>query len=483
MDTLKTLPISSSRPDLGLLDRLSAVQNIALLLPAVIGSAVFAAWLTPGLASLLPAQWAVMKANTALCMFLAALSLALSRPKHTNQQLVGSRIAASVVTLLAGAALFEHLTGHATGIGTLIIGDSSPTNPGLMSLQSALFLTALGLCLVFSRARKSLASNAVDALTMAIVVLVLVIFTGYCFGASQLFGQSSYTRVAPQTLACMIALTFVTLSRRAEYGYFSVLVGVGIGSKAARTMLPIVLIMPMLIVTLAAYTTIAGWLSSPYAAALTAATSCFLFFSLVLVMAWRINDLERDLRDISITDEMTQAYNSRGFHLLGGQALREARRASTPITVLFFDLDGLKQTNDIFGHDVGSRFIRDVAELLRMHFRDADIVARVGGDEFAVIAHSTVSEAKKVLAEMEKAAEHMSHSGSRQHTIRYSVGEAALGEHGAETFSELVKQADAAMYERKRSKLHRKSNTRNHDVPADESRAHLDSAAQATPDS
>jgi diguanylate cyclase (GGDEF)-like protein len=452
VDTLKPLPLSSSRPDLSLLDRLAAVQNIALVLPAVIGAAIFAAWLSPSLDLWMPAQWSVMKANTALCMFLAALSLALSRPKHTNQQLIGSRIAAATVTALAGAALYEHLTQHVTGVSTLLAGDASPVKPGLMSLQTATFLAALGICLLFSRARKSLASYAIDALALGLVVLVLVIFTGYCFGASQLFGQSAFTRVAPQTLVCIVALTFVAVGRRAEYGYFSVLIGVGIGSRAARTMLPFALILPILIVTLAAYTTVAGWLSSPYAAALTAATTCVLFFLLVLAMAWRINDLERDLRDISITDEMTQTYNTRGFQLLGGQALREARRAGTPITILFFDLDGLKQTNDIFGHDVGSRFIRDVAELLRTHFHDADIVARVGGDEFAVVAHCGIEDAKTLLEKLEQAADRMSHSGSRQHSIRYSVGEATLGRDGAHTFSELVKQADAVMYERKRSK-------------------------------
>jgi diguanylate cyclase (GGDEF)-like protein len=393
-----------------------------------------------------------MKANTALCMFLAALSLALSRPKHTNQQLIGSRVAAALVVAFAGAALYEHITDHATGVGTLLINDTSPVKPGLMSLQTSIFLVALGLCIVFSRARKSLGSHAIDVLAMGLVVLVLCIFTGYCFGASQLFGQSSFTRVAPQTLACMMTLTFVAVGRRAEYGYFSVLVGVGIGSRAARTMMPFALVVPILIVTLAAYTTLAGWLSSPYAAALTAATTCVLFFVLVLVMAWRINDLESELRDISITDEMTQAYNSRGFQLLGGQALREARRAGNPITVLFFDLDGLKQTNDIFGHDVGSRFIRDVADLLRAHFHDADVVARVGGDEFAVVAHCNVNDAKMLLAQVEKEAEWMSSSGNRLHSIRYSVGEAELGQDGAETFSELVKKADAVMYERKRSK-------------------------------
>jgi ABC-type uncharacterized transport system permease subunit len=54
VDTLNTLPLSSSRPDLGLLDRLAAAQNVALVLPAVIGAAVFAAWLSPALALWLP---------------------------------------------------------------------------------------------------------------------------------------------------------------------------------------------------------------------------------------------------------------------------------------------------------------------------------------------------------------------------------------------------------------------------------------------
>jgi GGDEF domain-containing protein len=63
-------------------------------------------------------------------------------------------------------------------------------------------------------------------------------------------------------------------------------------------------------------------------------------FVSVVLMAQRINELERGLRNMSLLDELTKIYNRRAFYLLGESALLEARRGKTPLTVLFFDLNG-----------------------------------------------------------------------------------------------------------------------------------------------
>jgi two-component system, cell cycle response regulator len=92
------------------------------------------------------------------------------------------------------------------------------------------------------------------------------------------------------------------------------------------------------------------------------------------------------LRHLSLTDELSQLYNRRGFMELGHQALRVAQRAKSNAVLFYIDLDGLKQINDTFGHPAGDRAISGASEVLRHTFRQADIVARIGGDEFAVLA-------------------------------------------------------------------------------------------------
>ena len=342
-DPLKTL---SSRPDLKVVARLASLQMVSLALVALTAGTVLCAWLIPALATLLPHGWSLMKANTALCLLLSTGNLTLSRNRQTARHLMLGRILAAAIVVIAGSVLFEHLTGKTSGFDTLLAADPTSTIPGRMALQTSVFFILLGVTSLFARARKSPISNMVDVLTLAIVVLTLVILAGYCFGAAGLFGQSADTRTSPHTLVCMALLVFVKVGRRAESGHFSVLLGIGIGSRIARAVLPFALLLPFLMVSGSAYTTRQGWLSAPYAAALSASVISIALFALVILMAGRINALERDLRDMSLTDELTGVLNRRGFNLLGEQAVLQAQLDQSALTVLFFDLDGLKQVND-----------------------------------------------------------------------------------------------------------------------------------------
>ncbi len=452
MPTADPLKMLSSRPDLKVIDRLASLQMVSLALVTLTAGTVLCAWLIPALAAPLPHAWSLMKANTALCLLLGTGSLALSRNRQTSRHLMLGRALAAPIIVIAGSVLLEHLTGRTSGFDTLLAADPTSTIPGRMALQTSVFFILLGVTLLFVRARKSPISNMVDMLTLAMVVLTLVILAGYCFGAAGLFGQSADTRTSPHTLACMALLVFVKVGRRAESGHFSVLLGIGIGSRIARTVLPFALLLPFLMVSGSAYTTRQGWLSAPYAAALSASVISIALFGLVILMAGRINELERDLRDMSLTDELTGVLNRRGFNLLGEQAVLQAQRDQSPLTVLFFDLDGLKQVNDSFGHDAGSQFLVEIATLLRNTFRGSDIVARIGGDEFAVVIHDDGAKAKIAMARMDESAAAMNRSAGRRYPISYSVGEASSDLAVDESFDQLVSRADAMMYEQKQSK-------------------------------
>ncbi|MCP5418965.1 MAG: GGDEF domain-containing protein [Gammaproteobacteria bacterium] len=102
----------------------------------------------------------------------------------------------------------------------------------------------------------------------------------------------------------------------------------------------------------------------------------------------------------SHTDTLTGLANSRSFFEQAGSVLRLCRRENRPLTLAYIDLDNFKTANDTHGHAFGDEVLRRVAELMRQSFRASDIVARMGGDEFAVVLPETAA------ADAGKALEH-----------------------------------------------------------------------------
>jgi diguanylate cyclase (GGDEF)-like protein len=106
----------------------------------------------------------------------------------------------------------------------------------------------------------------------------------------------------------------------------------------------------------------------------------------VLLCAIARNVWRRQMYLTSLIDELTGLYNRRGFMILGEQQLTFARRARSGVNLAFADLDGLKFINDHFGHTAGDHALKYSARILKAAFhRESDLVARIGGDEFAVL--------------------------------------------------------------------------------------------------
>ena len=161
---------------------------------------------------------------------------------------------------------------------------------------------------------------------------------------------------------------------------------------------------------------------------------------------------EAEVRQLSLTDELTGLYNRRGFFLLADQQLKLARRTQTSYCLLFADLDGLKKINDTFGHEMGDRIIVDAAQILKQTFRDADILARLGGDEFALFIPIYSGNSDEFYLRVQNNIDRFNQQPDRAYLLSISIGVQSGDLSNQLSLEELVAQADKLMYENKRAK-------------------------------
>jgi len=157
------------------------------------------------------------------------------------------------------------------------------------------------------------------------------------------------------------------------------------------------------------------------------------------------------IQQLSITDELTGLNNRRGFLLLADQQLKLARRVHTTACMLFVDLDGLKQVNDQFGHEMGDRLIVDAANVLQQAFRESDVVARLGGDEFTVFVPGC-SEETDVIYRLQTSVDHFNQTYQRPYTLSMSIGIAICQVDAGTSLEYMMHVADQRMYIQKRMK-------------------------------
>jgi diguanylate cyclase (GGDEF)-like protein/putative nucleotidyltransferase with HDIG domain len=170
---------------------------------------------------------------------------------------------------------------------------------------------------------------------------------------------------------------------------------------------------------------------------------------LIRVMRERVELLIARLYDTVRADPLTKLSNRRGFRELLDLELARARRATAQISVVVGDLDGFKEVNDRSGHHVGDAALQRVARLLETAKRDIDGVARVGGEEFALVLPDTDDHGALVIAERLRCAVREEFA-SDAIALTISFGVATFPDNG-ETAASLLRAADVALYAAKRN--------------------------------
>jgi diguanylate cyclase (GGDEF)-like protein len=159
------------------------------------------------------------------------------------------------------------------------------------------------------------------------------------------------------------------------------------------------------------------------------------------------------LRSFALTDDLTGLYNRRGLLLLGLQHLKLASRTGKSLLLFFVDIDQFKRVNDSLGHLKGDAFLICCSEVLRSTFRASDIIARIGGDEFVVLAQEGAENGSGAIFDrLESALRSLNDKVDSPHKLSLSVGVARFDPQNPVSLGELLALADREMFEHKRAR-------------------------------
>jgi len=163
--------------------------------------------------------------------------------------------------------------------------------------------------------------------------------------------------------------------------------------------------------------------------------------------------LQERLREMSNSDELTGLNNRRGFHAIAQQQLKVANRAKGEVALLFADMDKFKSINDQWGHQRGDEALVAMAAILKQTFRESDLIARISGDEFALLLIDTPEKNLSVVFNrLQKNIDAFNIHSGVLFNLSLSVGMAAYDHDSPCSIDELLRQADGRMYEQKQQK-------------------------------
>ncbi|RPJ07610.1 MAG: GGDEF domain-containing protein [Spirochaetaceae bacterium] len=172
--------------------------------------------------------------------------------------------------------------------------------------------------------------------------------------------------------------------------------------------------------------------------------------NVILERTKALNEENRKLHELAITDELTGLSNRRGFLLLAERYLREMGESGGEISLFFIDLDNFKMINDRYGHNEGDWLLKRTAWIFHKSLRGDDIICRYGGDEFAIFMKT--ADVERVLARIREYTNEFNRQGERPYTLSFSVGHVTAVAGSSTDLQSLVSEADKNMYRDKTDK-------------------------------
>jgi diguanylate cyclase (GGDEF)-like protein/PAS domain S-box-containing protein len=166
-----------------------------------------------------------------------------------------------------------------------------------------------------------------------------------------------------------------------------------------------------------------------------------------------LDKVEEALSEFVLRDELTGLYNRRGFDILAEHKLYQARQSDIPTMVFYTDLDNMKWINDTLGHNQGDNALRDMALILIKTFRNMDVVARMGGDEFAVFLIPSAKFTPEVVRKrFYENLEYHNRSANREYNLAASCGVAVNDANNTLDIKDMIQHSDELMLSDKRAK-------------------------------
>lgn len=317
-----------------------------------------------------------------------------------------------------------------------------------MGVNTALMLLFISSSIVAYNFKKYVFSQMIATVAIAMPLITIL---GYTYGLTKFYGQMSLF-----TATAGFALSVATVALTADKGLVHALLSPHIGGKVARFQFVTGYIFPVVIGYFIVKLTVApqGSLFGVFVVGV-----CWFIMIMVGISALVVEKVdhkrrldEEKLHQAATTDSLTGLFNRRVFFDAANHEMARLKRSGTSLSVLMLDVDFFKKINDKAGHAIGDQVLIQLSQMLKSSLREVDIIARVGGEEFAIILPDTSQEgAQRVAENLRRNVEKIvvANWTPIYGPVTISIGVAKVETNTQQAFDDILANADKALYQSK----------------------------------